>query len=972
MKPTEKKFEDHIEKYLLSQKYTSEKFDKYDRQLCLVKDLLIKFIKVTQPDKWEKLSLIHGADVDQKILARISSETTSRGIIDVLRNGVKDVGQYLDLCYFQPKSQLNPEHEKLYKENIFTVIRQLHYSTKNNNSIDMVLFLNGLPLLTMELKNQLTGQNFTHSEKQYKTDRDPKEPLLKFKRCMVHFSVDNNYVSMTTRLSGQKTVFLPFNKDLENPEVDKGYRTKYLWEDILTPRSLLDIIENFVHLSQPQELIFNEKTEQLETKTKEKLIFPRYHQLDLIRKFRTTIKSEGAGNNYLVQHTTGSGKSYSIGWLSHALISLYKNDADTKRLFDTIVVISDRTVLDDQLRSTIFSLSRTRGIVNEKKLTSQKLKENLEKGKDIVVATIQSFPFISEKISTLKDKKFAVIIDEVHSSQSGELSKELKRTLTKEDEEEVDYEKMLVEEIQSRGRQKHISFFGFTGTPKPKTLELFGSKDEDGNFLPFHIYSMYQSIHEGFTLDVLENYTTYKRYFKIKQLGEEDKRIPSDKGKSELIKYVDSHPSSIKKKVEIILDHWLKIGSKEIQGKSRGIIVTPSRKHCVWYGKEITKQLLEKGINYRCLVGFSGEVFDKKKRYTEISCNLDVGYKGDVPEGIKNPKYRLLVVANKFQTGFDEPLLQSMYVDKKLNGVQCIQTLSRLNRTISGKTRTFVLDFVNEPDEIRNSFQNFYKATFLEGETDPNRLYDFQREIFEYCLYTNEEVDSFCRIFFNPQRDDGNLHPIIDRVVDRFNEIDNEENKEFFRSRVQTYLRMYGYISQIINFVDLELEKTFIFFKYLNKKLPKRIQDRFNLFRNVDIDSLKIQKIHEGIGALVNEDSNVNPSRFDPTVFQESEYELLSEIIEQVNNEYGSNLTEEDRLDIERLKIKLEEDPEVQKFMNGENTEDDKKNFFNQRCYEFVLDQVDQRFEFYKKIEENKFVKERIFKLLYDNYLNSV
>tara|TARA_Y100001968_G_scaffold84523_1_gene75650 strand:- start:308 stop:3244 length:2937 start_codon:yes stop_codon:yes gene_type:complete len=972
LSPTEQKFEKYIASHLISLNYSSKDFSEYDRKLCLIKQQVIHFIQTTQQEKWKALQKIYGDNTEKNVLLRISSEISKRGIVDVLRKQVKDRGQYLDLCYFKPKSDLNPDHLKLYKQNQFTVVRQLHFSTKNEKSIDMGLFLNGLPIATIELKNQFTGQNYKDSEKQYK-GRDQKEPLLQFMRCMVHFCVDNNNVSMSTRLSGQKTLFFPFNRDLVNPEVKKGYRTKYFWEEILTPDSLLDIIENFVHLSKPQEILFNEKTGKIDVKTKEVLIFPRYHQLDLIRNFRRQIKDDGVGQNYLVQHTTGSGKSYSIGWLSHTLTSFYKDDGDTKRLFDTIIVVSDRTVLDDQLRNTIDSLSPTRGVVNDQKLKSSELKEYLEEGKDIIVATIQSFPFISKEIAFLGDKKFAVIIDEVHSSQSGELSKELKKSLSKtDDDDEFDYEKMLVDEIQSRGRQKHISFFGFTGTPKPKTLELFGTKTQDGEFIPFHIYSMYQSIHEGFTLDVLQNYTTYRRFFKIKKIQEDDKEIPSGKGTLELIRYVDAHPTSIENKVQIILDHWVNKGSKEIQGKSRGMIVTPSRKHCVWYSKEITKQLLERGLDYRCLVGFSGEVLDKGKKYTESICNFDVGHKGDVPLGLKDPKYRLLVVANKFQTGFDEPLLQSMYVDKKLGGVQCIQTLSRLNRTTKGKTHTFVLDFVNEPEEIRESFQRFYQSTILEGETDPNRLYDFQREIYEYHLYTNGDVDRFCKIFFSPNRDEGDLHPEIDRVIDKFSAIEDEEKREFYRSRVQTFIRMYGYLSQIIDFTDIELEKSFLFLKYLNKKLPKRVQDRFNISDLIDLDSLRIQKVHEGIGELINQDANVLPPRFDPSSFQEPEYDLLSEIIKQVNIQHGHNLTEEDRIDLSRLSEKLDNDLDVKKYMKGNNTEVNKQNYFNQRCDEMILDEVDSNLDFYKKMDENRSVKNMIFRLLYENYRSKI
>ena len=499
LSPTEEKFEEHIEKHLCSIGYTSTHFHDYDRSLCLIKDEVIEFIKTTQPEEFKTLTERHGLDVENKVLSRISSEISRRGVVDVLRNQVVDHGVYLDLCYFEPKSDLNPDHKVLFESNQFSVVRQLHYSNKNENSIDMGLFLNGLPIVTMELKNQLTGQNIKHSQNQYRNDRDPKEPLLQFKRCMVHFCVDNDKVSMTTRLSGPKTFFLPYNRDLENPPVDTGYRSKYLWEEILTPASVLDVIENFVHLAKDDDLYFDEKSQSIKKKTKEVLIFPRYHQLDLIHKVRRQLKDDGVGKNYLVQHTTGSGKSYSIGWLSHTLTSFYESEGDTKRMFDTIIVVTDRQVLDEQLGKLIRSLQTDEGIVHTTRDGgSKELREVLEKGKDIVITTIQKFPFISETISSLGHRKFGVIIDEVHSSQSGELSKELKKSLSKsDDDDEFDYEEMLRQEIQSRGKQDHISFFGFTGTPKEKTLELFGSKTSEGQFVPFHTYSMRQSIHEG-------------------------------------------------------------------------------------------------------------------------------------------------------------------------------------------------------------------------------------------------------------------------------------------------------------------------------------------------------------------------------------------------------------------------------------------------------------------------------------------
>lgn len=969
--PDEQKFEAHIESQLTAIGFTSSEHSEYDRKLGLLRNQVIDFLKDTQQDKWDSLSELYGNDVESKVLQRISSEINKRGIIDVLRNQVADRGVHLDLCYFEPKSDLNPERSELCKQNRFTVVRQLRYSVHNENSIDMVIFLNGLPILTMELKNQLTGQNFKHSENQYKNDRDPKEPLLKFKRCLVHFCVDNNHVSMTTLLAGTKTNFLPYNKALENPDVEDGYRTQYLWKEILTPTSLLDIIENFVHVSKEKEFFFNEQKNDTDVKEKELLIFPRYHQLDLIRKFRTQLKIDGVGKNYLVQHTTGSGKSYSIGWLAHTLTSLYKKKGDTKRLFDTIIVVTDRTVLDDQLRGTIRSLAKVEGVVKGVEHGSKELQQFLEQGKDIVITTIQKFPYISEKIAALGNRTFAVIIDEVHSSQSGELSKELKKALSntgEEDADAFDYDDWLRQEIQNRGKQKHISFFGFSGTPKEKTLEVFGTKNTEGEFVPFHIFSMHQSIHEGFTLDVLQNYTTYKRYFKVKQTKAGDLVIQTRKGKRELIRYVDGHEITIRNKVQIILDHWVGKASKEIQGRARGMIVTQSRKHCVLYFQEINRQLAERGLSYRCLVGFSGEVSIAGEKYTEQQCNRTIEHEGKVPLGLKNPKYRLLVVANKFQTGFDEPLIQSMYVDKHLAGVQCVQTLSRLNRTANAKTQTFVLDFCNESADVKDSFQRFYVATILEGETDVNCLYDFEREIYAYHLYTEEDLTRFSKIFFDPKRDEGSLHPVLDRIVDKFKEIEDADTQEEIKSKIQSYLRMYGFLSQILDFTDIKLEQTFIFLKYLNRKLPKRKTDRFNIADAVDLDSLRIQKNYEKSETLVPEDERVSPLLMEEIEVQQPETALLSEIIKQANTKYGANLTEEDRVDLTRLSRRLDEDQVVENYMNGNNTEDNKKSFFAEQVEEKLTDVLNDRFDFYKRITSDKSVKDLVVNLLYEHY----
>lgn len=968
MHPTEKRFEIYIESRLNSIGFNSRLSSEYDRDLCLIREDVINFIRETQPEAWSKLEEIHGTDAENRVLKRISDEVTRRGIIDVLNDQVVDLGVYLNLCYFKPKSDLAPEHYEFYQKNRFTVVRQLHYSNQNSNSIDIVLFLNGLAVITMELKNQLTGQNIKHSEFQYQNDRDPREPLLKFKRCLAHFCVDNNKASMTTKLAKKETRFLPYNKDIENPPVTSGYRTEYLWSEILSPDSLLDIIENFAHVSEIKNYEFNEKTNKIATKTSETQIFPRYHQLDLLRKFRSQLKIDGVGTNYLVQYTTGSGKSYSIGWLAHTLSSFYRSVGDKQRMFDTIVVITDRRVLDQQIRETIKALELTPGVVGGVEKGSKELKQFLEQGKAIVVSTIQKFPFISDTIATLRQKNFAVIIDEVHSSQSGELSKELKKTLSNNLNHEIEYEDLLLKMISYRGKQDHISFFGFTGTPKGETLELFGTK-QDNSFTPFHIYSMRQSIYERFTLDVLQNYTAYKRYVKLHELAANDDRlVPASRATSQLLNFVDSHEMTIKKKVSIMLDHWTNKGSRGIQNRARGMIVTRSRKNCVRYFHEVNKQLEERGSDHRALVAFSGEVNHKGLSYTEHGLNKDYGHTGDIPQGLKNPKYRLLIIAEKFQTGFDEPLVQTMYVDKPLRGVQCVQTLSRLNRTMDSKTETFVLDFVNEPEDIKEAFQQYYQSVIMEGESDPNTLYDTKNDIEKFGLYTLAEVTEFCRQFFDPNRSEGDLHVILDDVVDRFDLIDEDEAKENIRAQIKKYLELYGYLSQIISFVDISLEERFIFLKYLIKKLPKRDAEQLDIYDAIDLDSLRIQKIHELKDELEERDSPVEPPDFDRGPEKEPEQDLLSEIINRVNQLYGVNLSEEDRISLEILNTQLSDDKQIKLFMNDANSDDNKRAFFENRFNDKLLGYVNDRIDFYKMMEDNPSIKNLICNWMYEKY----
>ena len=979
---TERKFEDHIEYELVESGYQKRKTVSYDKDLCSIPEDLIGFIKDTQPKQYEKLENQYGPQTEEKLLKRISDEIEKRGLIDVLRRGVKDRGSSFQLVYFEPKSGLNPEHRELYKQNRFTVVRQLKFSQRDEQSVDMGLFVNGIPVSILELKNSLTGQTYVDAEKQFREDRDPKEPLFRFKRCLVFFAVGNEKVSMTTRLSGQKTRFLPYNKDIENPVNPDDHKTSYLWEDILQPDSLLDLIENFVHVREEVEKVYDPETKRIVDEKSEILVFPRYHQLRVVRKLKETVIKEGPGQKYLIQHTTGSGKSLSIGWLSHLLTSLYQNPEDTHRMFDSVIVVTDRKVLDKQIQNTIKQLEQTKGVVNPVDVNSQQLKEFIEDGKHIIITTIQKFPVISNTIGELTGRKFAVVIDEVHSSQSGRAANELRRSLSKssldeyqegEDTEDLtDMDTLILNQMETHGKQPHISFFGFSGTPKNKTLEIFGRKNEIGQFIPFDVYSMKQSISEQFTLDVLSNYTTYKRYFRLNQETTDDSEVDTRRVKRMLVNWVDIHPHTIMEKTQIILDHFRSKTVNKMEGKARGMVVTRSRLHCVKFKLEFDKQMEELGLPYRAIVGFSGKVIDGDtgQEYTESSMN-DFS-DSETEQRLKYPQNRILIVNNKFQTGFDEPMLHTMYVDKKLSGLQGVQTLSRLNRTMSGKTDTFVLDFVNNPDDIQESFQEYYQGTILTEETDPNHLYTVQQEIEKHNLYHDEIVERFVKTFYDETIPDEKLQGILDSVVESWRDLDRD-GQEDFRGNVQSFIRLYGYIVQIVDFKDVDLEKLYIFLRHLVKKLPRRqLDDIRDVTSSIDLEYFRIEKKHETKIELEEIDGELDPMGGDTIGLPPEEVkELLSDIIKVINDSFGTNLTEEDKIKLEKIQRRIQENEEFRKVYEGDNTETGKRHIFDRVFEEVKLSLVEEDLEFYNKISNSntgRYLKDK----LYQSYASPV
>jgi type I restriction enzyme R subunit len=947
--------------------------EEYDRALCLIPRDVLDFIYATQPKEWERLRERHGAEVKEKFLKRLAREIESRGALDVLRRGIKDSGCKFDLAYFRPSSGLNPETQKRYQANIFSVIRQVKYSERNENSIDLALFLNGIPIFTAELKNPLTGHNVQDAITQYRTQRDPREPLFKFGRCLAHFAVDPDLVYVTTHLQGSKTRFLPFNQGWDrgagNPPVREGYATSYLWSQIWARDSVLELIRHFIHIVDVEDDRGRKTGEQW-------LIFPRYHQLDAVRRLVAHARERGPGERYLIQHSAGSGKSNSIAWLAHRLSVLH--DRQDARVFDSIIVITDRRVLDRQLQRTVKQFEQALGVVENIDQTSRQLKDALESGKTIIVTTLQKFPVIADQISELRGKRFAVIIDEAHSSQTGESTKSLKSVLATSDLEEAeredrteeeDLEDRIVAEMKKRGRLPNVSMFAFTATPKPKTLELFGAKRPDGKFEPFSLYSMRQAIEEGFILDVLENYTTYKAYWKLLKKIEDDPKYERTKATYLLKAFVGLHPHAIDKKVQIIVDHFADRVAREIKGKAKAMVVTSSRLHAVRYRLAIDKYLKEKGYPFKALVAFSGTVNDRGKTFTEANMN-------GIPEAqtvrvFEQPEYRLLVVANKFQTGFDQPLLYVMYVDKKLGGVNAVQTLSRLNRVHNDKRGTVVLDLANDADDICKAFEPYYDKTLLKEETDPNQLYDLQRSLLEFDVYTEAEVNDFARLYFDPATKQDRLYGALASMIQRFEQHDHEEQVDF-REKLTDYVRLYAFLSQLLNFSDTSLEKLYVFARLLRRYLPlEREELPVEIQQNVDIDSYRLRytgtrkvAVERGVRELaaINEKGRHHPGP--------EEIEPLSQIIKELNERFGIELTEEDRLCLSQVMSKLEQDPALDASCRV-NPRESAQLTFEHKVEDVLQEIINSNFKLYKRITDDpefgRFLRERLF----DQYLRT-
>jgi type I restriction enzyme, R subunit len=965
--------EEHVVKYLTKiaqpefPEYTEKGHSCYDKDLCLIPEDVIGFIKESQPKKYEALCVQYGAETDRKIVELIADNINKSKLrtLQVLREKVRDRGQYLDLIYFKPAHSKTPEHLEGYLKNRLTVIRQLKYSRKNENSIDIVLFVNGLPVVTLELKNALTSQYLHNAIKQYIQDRDPKEPLLEFKRCLVHFAVSTEQVSMCTELKGRSTFFLPFNKALVNHDED-DYATSYLWKDVLRKDSLLDLIQNYVNLQIDKEKYYDNQTKALKEKEKPVLIFPRFHQRRAVQNLLEAIRKDGVGKKYLIQHSAGSGKSNTISWLAHRLSDFYRHPDDEKALYNSVIVVTDRRVLDKQIQDNIRQFEQMPGTVEyiDKNKTSQDLKNAIESGKRVIVTTLQKFPVISEFVAQNKDKTYAVIIDEAHSSQAGESARHLRKALSLEDAESVDVEEkdlddLIEEEIKSKGDQANISFFAFTATPKPKTLELFGTI-RNGQKEAFDLYTMEQAIKEGFIKDVLKNYMSWKRYYKlIKRTEIDDKEYEKKKTVRLLSSYVDLQDHAIEKKTRIMIEHFVAQTQNEIQGKARAMLVTRSRLHAVRFKRKFDDIMREMKLPYSALVAFSGTVTDAEtgQDYTKENMN-NLGGRVDVPDALKLPQYRILIVANMYQTGFDEPLLQTMFVDKKLGGSNTVQTLSRLNRTAQGKDTTLVLDFVNDPEKVQQDFQFYYGSNYMEldDQTDPNSLYDVQHKIDAFNIIYKNDIEAYAKLFFTKGDHKEKLQPILNEVVKRYNAELNDEQKVLFKATIKDFVRLYRFLSQIITFTDVQLEKYYVFLSDLFKKLPANPNPLpKEVLEEIDLDSYKLQ--HQFTTDLVLQSANNSMQGMTPGgdgKKEEEEFEWLTKIIKVLNDTYGLDLKEEDKVEFEKMRKNIYANDDLMSFFNTKNSKDNIQDKFNEEIDNELLNFINTKLELYNKLSEDK------------------
>jgi type I restriction enzyme R subunit len=924
---SEAAFETVIESHFVAHGYIAVDRNTFDRERAIFPETALAFIRETQPSEWSKLEALHGPKTGQQILEDLCKWMDANGSLATLRHGFKCYGRTLRIAFFKAAHELNPELETRYAANRLGLTRQLHFSGKSEASLDVLISLNGIPIATIELKNPLTGQTADDAQRQYQRDRDSREPIFEFKRrTLVHFAADTEAVFMTTHLRGTATDFLPLNKGCHggagNPSDPAGrtYRTAYLWEEILQRDSLLDLLARFLHLQ------VTEKRDEAGRKVKkETLIFPRYHQLQAVRSLVEAARTEGVGHNYLIEHSAGSGKSNTIAWLAYRLASLHNQK--NERIFDSVIVVTDRVVLDQQLQDTIYQFEHRQGVVQKIDERSRQLAEALESAVPIIITTLQKFPFVSRQLlkmaeqrgengtGILPTRRCAVIIDEAHSSQSGETATELKGVLGGEalrDEaarraaEEGSGMEELFRSMAKRGRQANLSFFAFTATPKHKTLRVFGGEGR------VYRYTMRQAIDEGFILDVLKSYTTYATYYKLLKAREDDPNVERKKAARALARFMRLHPHNIAQKTEVMVEHFQSFTRHKIGGRAKAMVLTGSRLEAVRYKQSFDRYIKAKGYRIKSLVAFSGNVLDDQAPgvdYTEEAMNLGIKEK-ELPERFNAPEYQVLLVAEKYQTGFDQPLLHTMYVDKRLAGIQAVQTLSRLNRTNPLKEDTFVLDFVNDRDEIRDAFKTFYEGADLGQEADPARMYQLRGELDASGIYLREELDRLCEVYFKPKQrqssaDHQAMNAALDPAVSRFTvrQRENEPEAELWRSRLQDFCSLYGFLSQVIPYQDSDLEKLYVFLRHLNNKLPRRHSGpAYQFDDDVRLEYYRLQKISEG--SILLNDGAARPLDGPTEVGSGSVREhpvALSQLIDVLNDRFGTDFNQADQLFFDQI-----------------------------------------------------------------------
>jgi type I restriction enzyme, R subunit len=943
----EEQFEAAIETELLANGWLAGTSSHYSPDLGFDTAELFAFLGATQNKAFEKLITAYGGDIattQREFAKRVAAEIDKRGVLDVLRNGVKDRSITIQLAYFRPGHTLAAGALDEYNANRLTVVRQLRYSAKTTDELDLALFVNGIPIATAELKNPLTGQDVENAKAQYRTDRDPKE-LLFARRTLVHFAVDPHLVFLTTRLAGPQTRFLPFNVGSNGPGVSggagnppapaDGYQTSYLWREMWQRDNFLELLQRFVHVEVPKKGPVNPHTSPL--------IFPRFHQWHAVKKMTAHAEREGAGHNYLIEHSAGSGKSNTIAWLGHRLSSLH--DAENLPVFEKVIVITDRVVLDRQLQDTIYQFDHVAGVVKKIDEDSQQLADALTGSTaKVIITTLQKFPFVLGKVASLGERRYAVIIDEAHSSQSGESANALKKALGRLGSDDIDEDgDLLTASALARGRHANLSYFAFTATPKQKTLELFGTRNpETGQMEPFHVYSMRQAIDEGFILDVLRNYITYQARWRLANAAVEaaetaDPEVDPAKAKAKLVRAAVLHPESQDQRAQVIVDHFRNEVSGRIDGRAKAMVVTSSREHALKLYQAIRKYLDKRNTtDCAALVAFSGTLTLDGIDYTEPKLNgfseaalpATFGYtKVDDPQATarNQTEYRILVVAEKYQTGFDQPLLTAMYVDKPLAGVAAVQTLSRVNRIHKDKSQddVFVLDFANEADDIQRAFKPYFETTITEP-TDPNLLYDKQREVMDYQLLVDSEMDAFVDALLSAEQASttesqldkahAQLYRFLQPAVDRFAELakQDRDRAEEFRSSVSDYVRAYGFLAQVVGYADPDLERLYLFTRFLQRRLPHEPGAGVDIGETT-LSHLRIEKIGTHNLELQPSGAHLIPG-FSPDggAAREIEEKPLSEVIEELNERFGYDLSTSDQILMAQQIISLAENENMQ------------------------------------------------------------